>query len=383
LDLSIDSLRNLLSSFSSSSPNVDGGKLLERVRAAIDDSTLVLNFSWADDANGAFLQTLAVTKVRHGFRVQPLQPEIDSLLKSKVLGLRVGAPDTDDGTLWRRLLPVGMDLSTFRSVVVLPDGPLNALPFESLVVSGADGMKELLMDHCEVRYEYCLTFLADTTAALPSGDVLACAPDFSTPDTSWASLDDEGTIKQAAPSFLRAGPGPLTQNVAEVEELLQWMPGSSIVGTDINEADLREELTGRAVLHFATHAICSARMPELSGILLSHSNGSANGERAVVVGDGAACMDGVLHAYEIQSMDLPVDLVVLSACETSLGKERLGEGAMSIARAFKYAGAKSIISSLWKVDDRATKEIMVKFYEKLAEGTGKADALAEAKRRSF
>jgi len=79
-------------------------------------------------------------------------------------------------------------------------------------------------------------------------------------------------------------------------------------------------------------------------------------------------------------MDLPADLVVLSACETAVGKNRLGEGAMSLARAFKYAGAKSIVSSLWKVDDLATKEIMVKFYEHLAEGMGKADALAEAKR---
>ncbi|MCB0756888.1 MAG: CHAT domain-containing protein, partial [Flavobacteriales bacterium] len=84
--------------------------------------------------------------------------------------------------------------------------------------------------------------------------------------------------------------------------------------------------------------------------------------------------------FEIRELDLPAELVVLSACHTGTGARQEGEGTLSLARAFMAAGARNVVMSLWKVDDLATKQIMVKFYEHLAEGLGKADALAEAKR---
>ena len=378
LDQSIDSVRNLLSSFSSSSPNVDGAALLAQVRRSIDDSTLVLNYSWADDANGAFLQILALSRQGHWFKVMPLRPVIDSLLEAKVNALRAGTPDGDDGSLLRALVPAEVDLAHCNKLVFLPDGPLNALPFESLVVRGTGPVREYLLDGHDVRYEYCLSFLKEKAPAELDGELLACAPSFTAADTAWGGLKDRGTLKQAARSYLRSGPGPLAENIPEAERVAELFSGRVLKGHEVTEEALREELPGSGVLHFATHAVCSARLPELSGILLSPM--PSTGVRGVADSIALESNDGVLHAYEIQSMDLPVELVVLSACETAVGKERMGEGAMSIARAFKYAGAKNLVSSLWKVDDHATKEIMVKFYEKLAEGMGKADALAEAKR---
>lgn len=379
LDASIDSVRNLVAGFTSSSANIDGDALLASVRAAIDDSTLVLNYSWADDVNGAFLQTLAVTRSGHVFEVEPLRPVIDSLVLAKVVAVRTGAPDSDDGSLLALLMPEGMDLARYSRVIIIPDGPLNALPFESLVHARVGGSRKLLLEQHQVSYEYCLTFLGKKETDDELGELFACAPSFSNVDTGWTALSEAGSMKEAARAYLRAGVGPLTQNVHEVEEVMELFPGDALTGAEVAEALLRERMSGRSILHFATHAVCSTKRPELSGILLSPVS-DANGTRGVVDSVSAYKDDGVLHAYEIQSMDLPADLVVLSACETAIGKQRMGEGAMSIARAFKYAGAKSIVSSLWKVDDLATKQIMVKFYELLAEGKGKADALAESKR---
>lgn len=378
VDHRIDSVRNLLSSFSSSSPNVDGEVLLAQVRQAIDDSTIVLNYSWADDDNGAYLQILALSKQKHWFSVLPARPLIDSLVAVKVEAVRTGRSDPDDGSLFRVLMPSGLVLQDYNTIVVLPDGPLNALPFESLVVNVAGKPPELLVDRHDVRYEYCLSFLRAREERQAAGDVLACAPSFTGTDTSWSALREVGSLKQAAGSYLRSGPGPLTENIPEAEQAAALLHGRVLKGSEVTEEELRRALPGSGVLHFATHAVCSSRLPELSGILLAPvvaTGGTRSTDSTLFERN-----DGVLHAYEIQSMDIPAELVVLSACETAVGKERLGEGAMSIARAFKYAGTKNLVSSLWKVDDLATKEIMVGFYTHLASGMGKADALAQAKR---
>jgi CHAT domain-containing protein len=89
--------------------------------------------------------------------------------------------------------------------------------------------------------------------------------------------------------------------------------------------------------------------------------------------------DGFLRAHEIYNLDLPADLVVLSACRTALGKDVKGEGLIGLTRAFFYAGAAGVVSSLWKVDDRATAELMKRFYRKLLkEKLPPAAALREA-----
>ncbi|MBR1732398.1 MAG: CHAT domain-containing protein, partial [Alloprevotella sp.] len=110
-----------------------------------------------------------------------------------------------------------------------------------------------------------------------------------------------------------------------------------------------------------------------SGLFLSGANRALAGKT-----DGDGADDGVLTAKEIAALDFrSLDLVVLSACETALGEVK-GDGVFGLQRGFKRAGAQSLLMSLWKVDDEATRLLMVKFYEKLAEGMGKADALRAA-----
>jgi CHAT domain-containing protein len=114
---------------------------------------------------------------------------------------------------------------------------------------------------------------------------------------------------------------------------------------------LKPELGEYRIVHFATHGLLNNIHPELSGIVLS------------LVDEAGRPQDGFLRLQDIYNLKLPAELVVLSACQTGLGKEIKGEGLIGLARGFMYAGAPRIVASLWKVDDRATSELMKRFYQ--------------------
>lgn len=110
------------------------------------------------------------------------------------------------------------------------------------------------------------------------------------------------------------------------------------------------ELSQYRYIHFATHGLLNSNHPELSGIVLS------------LVDERGRRQDGFLRLHEIYNLELPADLIVLSACQTGLGKEIRGEGLVGLTRGFMYAGAARVAASLWKVDDAATAELMGRFY---------------------
>jgi CHAT domain-containing protein len=113
------------------------------------------------------------------------------------------------------------------------------------------------------------------------------------------------------------------------------------------------ELGRYRIIHFATHGLLNNDHPELSGIVLS------------LVDERGRAVDGFLRVHDIYNLNLPADLVVLSACSTALGKDVKGEGIIGLTRGFMYAGARSVMASLWKVDDEATAELMGHFYRNL------------------
>jgi CHAT domain-containing protein len=115
------------------------------------------------------------------------------------------------------------------------------------------------------------------------------------------------------------------------------------------------------------HGLLNSQHPELSGIVLS-----------LVDAEGKP-QDGFIRLHEIYNLRLPVELVVLSACQTGLGKEIKGEGLVGLTRGFMYAGAARVMASLWKVDDRATAELMNRFYQgMIRDGLRPAAALRAA-----
>jgi CHAT domain-containing protein/predicted negative regulator of RcsB-dependent stress response len=127
------------------------------------------------------------------------------------------------------------------------------------------------------------------------------------------------------------------------------------------------ELSQYRIVHFATHGLLNSENPELSGVILSRFD------------EAGRPQEGFLASYEIYNLNLPAELVVLSACQTALGKDVRGEGLVGLTRGFMYAGARRVVASLWKVDDSATAELMGEFYrEMLVKGSRPADALRAA-----
>ena len=130
---------------------------------------------------------------------------------------------------------------------------------------------------------------------------------------------------------------------------------------------LGPDLSRYRIIHFATHGLLNSLHPELSGVVLS------------LVDEDGRSQDGFLRLHDIYNMKLGADLVVLSACKTGLGKDIKGEGLVGLTRGFLYAGAPRVVASLWKVDDRATAELMKLFYQRmLRDGLRPAAALRRA-----
>jgi CHAT domain-containing protein len=127
------------------------------------------------------------------------------------------------------------------------------------------------------------------------------------------------------------------------------------------------ELSQYRIIHFATHGLLDSEHPELSGLVLS------------LVDEQGRPLNGFLDLQDIYNLNLPADLVVLSACESALGKEVKGEGLIGLTRGFMYAGADRVVASLWKVDDAATSELMEQFYRgMLQKGMRPSAALRQA-----
>jgi len=140
-----------------------------------------------------------------------------------------------------------------------------------------------------------------------------------------------------------------------------------VPGQASRAAALSGQLSQYRYIHFATHGYLDAEHPNLSALVLSQ------------VDSKGAALDGFLRVPDVYNFNLSAELVVLSACQTGLGKEVRGEGLMGLTRAFLYAGAPRVIVSLWNVNDRATADLMASLYRNmLREGKQPAAALRAA-----
>ena len=158
----------------------------------------------------------------------------------------------------------------------------------------------------------------------------------------------------------------------EMDAIIAAAPRGSVMaaaGFDASrETAMSSQLGQYQIVHFATHGFINSEHPELSGIVLTMLNRDGRQE------------NGFLQLHDIYNLNLSADLVVLSACDTALGKDVKGEGLIGLTRGFMYAGSKSVVASLWKVDDRATAELMRLFYKAmLQDGLPPAAALRSAK----
>jgi CHAT domain-containing protein len=203
-----------------------------------------------------------------------------------------------------------------------------------------------------------------------NGDLLADIQSAGEAPASVSSTTNSA-LRRAMRSFNRAGFSRLPFSRREADEIAKLIPKNSLFkATDFQANRIvtaSGELSHYRIIHFATHGLLNSEHPELSGLVLS------------LVDENGKLQDGFLRMNEIFNLQLPADLVVLSACQTALGKEIKGEGILGLTRGFMYAGAKRVVASLWQVDDEATSQLMRDFYRgMLKEGLRPAAALRAA-----
>lgn len=183
--------------------------------------------------------------------------------------------------------------------------------------------------------------------------------------------DFERAIKEVRVSSNRSGVTRLPFSRAEAAAIKAAAPaGQAMEAVDFDASRATatsEELSQYRIIHFATHGLLNSEHPELSGMVFS------------LVDRHGKSQNGFLRLHEVYNLNLPADLVVLSACQTGLGKDVKGEGLVGLTRGFMYAGAARVVASLWQVDDSATAELMKRFYAKmLGDGLRPAAALRDA-----
>jgi CHAT domain-containing protein/Tfp pilus assembly protein PilF len=291
--------------------------------------------------------------------------------------------------------PVAGTLGTKRLLIV-PDGVLQYIPFQALpspsktsistAQAPVDSTEQLplLVDH-EIVNEPSASALAlvlsDTSQRQPAPNSVAI---FANPvfDVDDPRVKSPGTaqaqsVESKKPQTFRDtgfGEGKIPALPASREEaeaimaVAPWGTGMKALGFDANRAAINKpELAQYRIVHFATHGFIDYQHPELSGLVLSR-----------VDRDGRP-QEGFVRLHDIYNLKLSADLVVLSACNTGLGKDVKGEGLIGLTRGFMYAGAGGVAASLWKVDDDATAELMKNFYEGMFKrGLTPAAALRDA-----
>jgi CHAT domain-containing protein len=186
-----------------------------------------------------------------------------------------------------------------------------------------------------------------------------------------ADRPDDQPLRRAMRGLDRASFSRLPFSGEEADAIASLVPAQSLLkATDFQASRARAlsgDLSHYRILHFATHGLLNSAYPELSGLVLS-----------LIDEDGRA-QDGFLRMHEIYNLRLSAEVVVLSACQTGLGKEIRGEGLIGLTRGFMYAGAQRVVASLWQVDDSATAELMKRFYRgMLKDGQRPASALRAA-----
>jgi CHAT domain-containing protein len=365
--------------------------LAEIQKQLVDPDTLLLEYSLGEERSFLWAVTL------DSFHTYELPARAKLEAASRLAYAQMSSRQTPGGetqgatvSLSHMLLdPIASELAKKRLVVVA-EGALQYIPFAALAAPAKSGVP-LVADHEIVSLPSASTLallrrenegrkpapkvafvLADpvfsrddprvdqtgggvsqAATGAPS-DAKACDPKTLAQNKPASETSEPETLERSAkdtglPSFDR-----LRASRREAETIVE-LAGKNNAVEALDFDSSRETATGEAlgqyrIIHIATHGLLNSRSPELSGLIFS------------LVDRQGKPQNGFLEAQEIYNLKLGADLVVLSACQTALGKEIRGEGLVGLTRGFMYAGVPRVIASLWKVPDQATTELMQKFY---------------------
>jgi CHAT domain-containing protein len=359
--------------------------LEETQKQVLDSETLLLEYSLGDQKSFLWAVTpdsIKTYELPNRAVVEPLARRVYELLTARNQRVanetleqrrqRLESADAEylktAASLSQILLgPAAAELKNKRLLIV-SDGVLQFVPFTGL--PDPTTAQPLMLDH-EIVTAPSTAVIAllrhETTNRKPAPKTLAVFADpvFSTDDPrvvtarlAHAAREEKTSEGDAVRSASEVGLGDLRRlrfSRQEADEITRYATNDlklEAVDFQANRTLATSTDLGQyQIVHFATHGLINNTHPELSGVVLS------------LVDEKGRPQNGFLRLYDLYNLKLSADLVVLSACQTALGKEIRGEGLVGLTRGFMYAGAPRVVASLWQIDDRATAEFMKRFYE--------------------
>lgn len=265
--------------------------------------------------------------------------------------------------LYDSLVSPSITGADIKKLTIIPDGRLAALSFGTFLMNRPVGDSFRYRNLSYLLSKYVLSYAHSATVGLkekrydPAKGFAGFAPsyDFS----SYATVDS--SMHPMTYELVRNGTLPLPGAIAEVKQINKLFRGDVWLNERASESNFKSHVGDYSVIHLAMHSLLNTQDPVFSELLFNSKEDSLN--------------DGFLTIDEIYNLDLNAEMAVLSACSSGGGKIEVGEGPISFSRAFEYAGCPSVITSLWKLPDEATRTIMVFFYENLNNGLSKDEAL--------
>nr|WP_246454817.1 CHAT domain-containing protein [Hyunsoonleella aquatilis] len=266
--------------------------------------------------------------------------------------------------LWK---PFANEITT-KNIIIIPDGDLYNLSFETLTPTKIESFKELstnsLLAKHNISYNYSLYLIEQSENTTNyKNSFIAFAPEFNDKmkETYKLAITDSINLDKTYLTLLQQ---PFNVDLAKA--YADVFDGNYFLNENSTERVFKKNASEHKIIHIGTHAESNNISPELSRLLFAKNISDKN-------------EDGSLYAYEIYDTSLNSNLAILTACETGKPSYQAGEGMISLAHAFNYAGSESILTSLWKVDERSTSEIIELFYKNIDEGKPKNEALRLAK----
>ncbi|MFN8006760.1 MAG: CHAT domain-containing tetratricopeptide repeat protein [Terriglobia bacterium] len=297
--------------------------------------------------------------------------KLEALVDGYLLDIRSKRISTDKAKqLYMTLLrPALGNPAQVKRLTVIPDGKLHLLPWESLVDSKGQYVLQshlvsiapsatvyYLLNTIQKPQEAQLPFLG--VGGVPYGQEDSSAEKRMSTVSPLRGLSDQ--------DLSRLTPLPSSKEEIEAAARIAGEKSVLLIGQDATKAGLlSKDLARFNILHFAVHAISDTTFPDRSSLVLWK--------------DPSSDTDGLLQERDIRYLNLNAGLVVLSACDTSAGRLQGQEGMVSLVRAFFYAGARTVVASLWEAGDMGTSALMKRFYSHLMDGEDKAEALRHAK----
>lgn len=344
-------------------------ELLQQTQAKLKPNEILVEYFYTKST----LYSFCIDKANLRYHSSPLPPAFDEDLQA-VLSF-VGKPKvyiSDSSSylnyrkaawnLYKLLLQPYESVSTGKNLIIIPFEKLTYIPFETLLthetLNKSYNFKQLpyLIKQHTVRYLYAANLLAIEKRSNTNGMMAAFVPTYSSPD-------QENTLAQN--KTRSTGLEMLPEASKEVESITPYFPGKIYTTTAASEDNFKKYASQYRTLHLAMHAVIDDNAP-LNSRLVFTPKSSTN-------------EDDLLYMYEISNLSLNADLVVLSACNTGVGKLQRGEGMMSLTRSFAFAGVPSIIMTLWSVNDNTSAQLMKCFYKNLASNTSKDVSLNNAR----